>query len=281
MEKSFLCFGRYEGVWRNSDTGFECELVIDENNFKPHTEIKQYPYSFDGFLEWRSTVVPADIKSNGKAFNKIAMEKVRGFYYTENSDKNHHFICMGFEAYQSIHPDICGTEYSCDGYKFDLNPAYKTIESFACNRGKWDTNITIKRVASKNELIELLTDKFGNEKGIVGIVSDMLHKFIPPIIAIQKINTIDYQLEIRELVSYQNPILKPLFSDICNYDEEILVVVKSKPETMIPGGLKLNIGDECVIIYKHVNDWCYGIYNDGKEKDIVIGWIHSRHIEHM
>ena len=85
-KRSFLDFGRYEGVWKDEQTGFECEVVIDENNFKPFKD--EYPYSFEGFLEWRSTVVPNDERMK-KGLNKLAMERVRGFYFNFKEDEDH------------------------------------------------------------------------------------------------------------------------------------------------------------------------------------------------
>eukprot|EP01083_Nonionella_stella_P187877 691358_1 len=282
---SFLRFGRYEGVWKNDTTGFECALVIDENNFKPHALVTEHPYAFEGFLEWRSTVIPDKFGTIG--IDKLGLEKVRGFYfnYCDNqnikANNNHQLICMGYEVYQSVDPNASSTTYSCDGYKFDLNPCYQSIDSFACNLGQWDTPINIKRVASKHELIELLTVKFGNERGIVGIVSSMLHAYTPPTIALQDPDSNDYKVNLRVLLSYQNAQLKPLFADIFEYESETKIrVIRDHRDDDDENLLEVTVGDECIVIYTSAN-WCLAICNDGQEKDIKTGWISSAYFERI
>ena len=288
VNKDFLKFGRYEGLWKNEKTGFECEVVIDENNFEPHKDIDKYPYAFDGFLEWRSTVVPKDLDDKrSKGLNKVALEKVRGFYFNHKPQKNQtdndvnqdqkdqdnaetKMIMMGYEVYQSIHPDECGTRYSCDGYKFDLNPAYKTIDSFACNYGKWDAPISITRVASKDELIELLTEKFGNEKGIVRIVSDMLHHYVKPTIDLQGDNKESYKLRLRVLLHRQDKILKPLFDDIFDYEKEYDVKARYEFDGTGDGDVSMKVDDVLTIIQEETSygGWGFALHETGE-----CGWI--------
>jgi hypothetical protein len=96
---NFLKFGRYEGLWKDEeDSKWECELVIDENNFKPHKEIDKYPYAFDGYLEWRSTKMPEKYK---QWLGSSAKEKVRGYFFN-NAENNYEFMCIGYEVHQSI-----------------------------------------------------------------------------------------------------------------------------------------------------------------------------------
>ena len=280
-KQSFLRFGRYEGIWKNEETGFECELVIDENNFKAHHNIKEHPYSFDGYLEWRSSAIPENFGKLG--LGKIAMEKVRGFYFNGSGDENNHkLICMGYEVYQSVDPKSSGTSYTCDGYKFDLNPKYKSIESFACSNGKWNTPICIKRVASKDELIEILMDSLLNERGIVGIISNMLHAFTVPNISLQSENINEYKLEIRILLSYQNPLIKPLFDDIFDFEQESTVKIIGKSDVVMRGGLEIEIGEECTVIYRTDSGfYMYAIYNDGKENNVKAGWLQRQHVQEV
>eukprot|EP01084_Bolivina_argentea_P022559 41923_1 len=212
MSSGFLSFGRYEGSWkdREIDTQYECELVIDENNFKIYKD--EFKYSFEGYFEWRTIDVPDNIKKT--AINTMAMEKVKGYYFNDNEcDKNdkYQMIAIGYEMYQSPNPNVSQFIYWNDAYRFRLDPniSYKTIiESFSCDEGKWNNPINIKRVASKNELIELLTFKFGNEKGIVHIVADMLHYFEIPHFEVGKVDQIKSSLE------HHDKRLKLLFPNV-------------------------------------------------------------------
>eukprot|EP01084_Bolivina_argentea_P276669 472129_1 len=275
----YLRFGRYEGIWRNEEINFEYELVIDENNFQPHTNINKHSYAFEGFLEWRATDLPNRCKSD---IGVINMEKVRGFYYNyKNKDKQQYkMICMGYELYKSKPPDECKITSYCDGYKFDLNPKYETIDSYCCHHGKWDNKISIKRVASKYELIQLLTHKFGNEKGIVGIVSEMLHKYTSPIYPHQSYNDKMYKVNLRILLSYQNEIIKPLFDDILDYKKEFDVVSTCdfSPATNLDE-LDMKTGDKYVVIYQHpphINQWFYVISDDVKN-----GWVRADRVKQL
>ena len=275
-----ICLGRYEGI-QQSET-FSAEIVIDENNLKPHKLADKYPYSFEGFLEWRITLLAK--ARNQAILNTIYMERVRGFYYNydslttnDNNDNNqppnHKMTCMGCQVFKSKDNGDAG-DFQPDGYRFNLNPEYKTIESFVCNDGQWDTPISIKRVASKNELIELLTDKFGNEKGIVIIVSDMLHRFIKPDIEIQT-----DALNIRRLLAYQQKncqILKPLFNDILDIDKERKVQIDIGSN----GGIR-TVG--CVVICEEDDGWCLCVENEGAESkdDVKFHWLHRREVNEL
>ena len=72
-----LSFGRYEGLWRDSLTDTELEIVIDENNFESYKRDKYGQFAFDGYFELRIIAGSQYADYIGQQL----MEKVRGLYF--------------------------------------------------------------------------------------------------------------------------------------------------------------------------------------------------------
>ena len=170
-EKAKLTFGRYEGYWEDARDTCTYEAVIDEANFtitKTESDATlgggQRMY-FDGFIEWRITRIENHAMMRKSLVGAQGIEKVRGYY----ESLSNLFKCVGYRVFEGKSGMLGIAAYRSIffGPKVPLM-TYSWSESWS------DSTMEVKRVASKRELYQLISDKF-DEKNIVNIITQLLH----------------------------------------------------------------------------------------------------------
>ena len=111
----------------------------------------------------------------------MAAERIRGFLYDDSdevdAEKRFHFYAMG---YKLVEADVAVIGH--DGYDILMDPkASKIITTHTMGHAlNWKNSMTLTRVATRNELIDLLQARFGGIGDLVKIISDVLHHFEYP-----------------------------------------------------------------------------------------------------
>ena len=186
-------------VWGSeSDPAFEG--VLDEANFTRYRP-DVFKYAFDGFIEWRVL--------KGDKAGQSAAERIRGFLYDDSdqvdAEKRFHFYAMGYKLVEG-NVRVVGH----DGYDIFMDPkANKIVKTHSMGHGlDWKHQMTLTRVATRNELIDLLKARFGGIGDLVKIISDLLHHFEYP--KNERVNDYSFKRMLKKM-GEREPWMKALF----------------------------------------------------------------------
>ena len=139
----------------------------------------------------------------------MGAERVRGFLYDDSdeveADKRFHFYALGYKLAEG------GVRVIGHGaYDILMDPkANQIITTHTMSHGlEWKPTMTCTRVATKNELIDLLKARFDGIEGLVKIISDLLHHFEYP--KNERVNDYSFKKKL-EKMKEREPWISALF----------------------------------------------------------------------
>lgn len=196
-------------VWTHANGSSSVEAVFDENNFTRY-RTDAFKYAFEGFIEWRCIKV-SDPRFGAEG--ALAAEKVRGFLYDDDDsvdiERRFHFIAIGYRVVEPENTVVIGN----DGYDICMHPKAPKVTTMYCmgHALKWGNPMVMTRVATRDELIALLKERFGGIGDLVKIISDLLHYFEYP--GTERVNEWVVKRKMKKMKE-REPRIQELFSDL-------------------------------------------------------------------